>query len=83
MRYERARPNLDRDLNYILAAYMASGTQPSCISPDPTPGDALSCRIAGVACPYPYALVCISLMPAAINSAMSFGRLQISGRRAD
>ena len=26
MRYDRARPNLDRHPNYILAAYMASGT---------------------------------------------------------
>src|ERR1043165_4876078 len=28
MRYDRARKNLDRDPNYILAAYMASGTCP-------------------------------------------------------
>ncbi len=28
MRYDRARKNLDRHPNYILAAYMASGTQP-------------------------------------------------------
>lgn len=27
MRYDRARKNLDRHPNYILAAYMASGTQ--------------------------------------------------------
>jgi integrase/recombinase XerD len=26
MRYDRARMNLDRHPNYILAAYMASGT---------------------------------------------------------
>jgi len=26
MRYDRARQNLDRHQNYILAAYMASGT---------------------------------------------------------
>jgi hypothetical protein len=26
MRYDRARQNLDRHPNYILAAYMASGT---------------------------------------------------------
>ena len=26
MRYDRARTNLDRHPNYILAAYMASGT---------------------------------------------------------
>ncbi len=26
MRYDRARKNLDRHLNYVLAAYMASGT---------------------------------------------------------
>jgi hypothetical protein len=30
MRYDRARKNLDRHPNYILAAYMASGT-PSCL----------------------------------------------------
>src|SRR5258708_12620917 len=29
MRYDRARNNLDRHPNYILAAYMASGTCPS------------------------------------------------------
>ena len=29
MRYDRARQNLDRHPNYILAAYMASGTLPS------------------------------------------------------
>jgi integrase/recombinase XerD len=28
MRYDRARKNLDRHPNYILAAYMASGTRP-------------------------------------------------------
>ncbi|WP_230394811.1 site-specific integrase [Plantactinospora alkalitolerans] len=27
MRYDRARKNLDRHPNYILAAYMASGTE--------------------------------------------------------
>jgi integrase/recombinase XerD len=32
MRYDRARKNLDRHPNYILAAYMASGTLPT---PDP------------------------------------------------
>jgi integrase/recombinase XerD len=26
MRYDRARKNLDRHANYILAAYMAAGT---------------------------------------------------------
>jgi hypothetical protein len=26
MRYDRARQNLDRHANYILAAFMASGT---------------------------------------------------------
>jgi integrase/recombinase XerD len=30
MRYDRARKNLDRHPNYILAAYMASGTHPIC-----------------------------------------------------
>jgi integrase/recombinase XerD len=29
MRYDRARKNLDRHLNDILAAYMASGTSES------------------------------------------------------
>ena len=29
MRYDRARNNLDRHPNYILAAYMASGTLPN------------------------------------------------------
>jgi hypothetical protein len=29
MRYDRARKNLDRHPNYILAAYMASGTRAS------------------------------------------------------
>jgi hypothetical protein len=29
MRYDRARKNLDRHPNYILAAFMASGTQPT------------------------------------------------------
>ena len=29
MRYDRARKNLDRHPNYILAAYMASGTRPA------------------------------------------------------
>jgi hypothetical protein len=28
MRYDRARKNLDRHPNYILAAFMASGTEP-------------------------------------------------------
>jgi integrase len=35
MRYDRARKNLDRHPNYILAAFMASGT-----------GDNLTCRCA-------------------------------------
>ncbi len=30
LRYDRARKNLDRHPNYILAAYMASGTCPGC-----------------------------------------------------
>ena len=34
MRYDRARKNLDRHPNYILAAYMASGT----CAPLPTSG---------------------------------------------
>jgi len=29
MRYDRARKNLDRHPNYILAAYMAAGTLPA------------------------------------------------------
>ena len=29
MRYDRARQNLDRHPNYILAAYLASGTFPN------------------------------------------------------
>jgi integrase/recombinase XerD len=29
MRYDRARKNLDRHPNYIVAAFMASGTEPS------------------------------------------------------
>jgi integrase/recombinase XerD len=41
MRYDRARRNLDRHPNYILAAFMASGTARSA-------GDALHCRIAGI-----------------------------------
>jgi hypothetical protein len=32
MRYDRARQNLDRHPNYILAAFMASGTSPACVS---------------------------------------------------
>jgi integrase/recombinase XerD len=31
MRYDRARKNLDRHPNYILAAYMASGTDTPCL----------------------------------------------------
>jgi len=43
MRYDRARKNLDRHPNYIVAAYMASGTRPehrvSCgLVPQETPG---------------------------------------------
>jgi site-specific recombinase XerD len=48
MRYDRARKNLDRHPNYILAAYMASGTGPARASHSPgqrTPGIA---EIAGV-----------------------------------
>ena len=35
MRYDRARQNLDRHPNYILAAYMASGTRPRPRLPGP------------------------------------------------
>ena len=41
MGYDRARKNLDRHPNYILAAYMASGTWPRPAAPhhhDPTSG---------------------------------------------
>jgi integrase/recombinase XerD len=43
MRYDRARKNLDRHPNYILAAYMASGTRgrDSCGS---CPEDTRHCR---------------------------------------
>jgi integrase/recombinase XerD len=34
MRYDRARQNLDRHPNYILAAYMASGTWRHSVSRD-------------------------------------------------
>jgi site-specific recombinase XerD len=45
MRYDRARNNLDRHPNYILAAYMASGTSPSLRHPRLVPaGDARHCR---------------------------------------
>ena len=40
MRYDRARQNLDRHPNYILAAYMASGTSqpaPPRLKPQETP----------------------------------------------
>ena len=44
------------------------------------PVDARSCRIAGVACPYSYALSCISLMMAAVaNSTLS----SVRGSAAD
>jgi integrase/recombinase XerD len=33
MRYDRARNNLDRYPNYILAAFMASGTLPTSKTP--------------------------------------------------
>ena len=42
MRYDRARKNLDRHPNYILAAYMASGTWPA------LKHQTGSCRIEGV-----------------------------------
>ena len=38
MRYDRARQNLDRHPNYILAAYMASCTWPSLRLPQLGPG---------------------------------------------
>jgi integrase/recombinase XerD len=38
MRYDRARKNLDRHPNDILAAYIASGTRPSLFRPRPSPG---------------------------------------------
>jgi hypothetical protein len=38
MRYDRARKNLDRHPNYILAAYMSSGTWPR-PSPLARPGE--------------------------------------------
>ena len=38
MRYDRARQNLDRHPNYILAAFMASGTSPTYASPAARPG---------------------------------------------
>jgi Phage integrase family len=44
MRHDRARKNLDRHPNYILAAYMASGTWPSPAPTAQTPGDARHCR---------------------------------------
>jgi integrase/recombinase XerD len=45
MRYDRARQNLDRHPNYILAAYTASGTLPISRLPRPqAPGDARHCR---------------------------------------
>ena len=49
MRYDRARKNLDRHPNYILAAYMASGTLPNNASlAAHAAGDARHCRIASV-----------------------------------
>jgi site-specific recombinase XerD len=44
MRYDRARTNLDRHPNYILAAYMSSATSPARVSPAPAREDALHCR---------------------------------------
>jgi hypothetical protein len=49
MRYDKARQNLGRRPNYILAAFMASAPDPACVSRIPTlAGDAPHCRIAGV-----------------------------------
>ncbi len=44
MRYDRARTNLDRHPNYILAAYMSSATWPARVSPAQVRGDALHCE---------------------------------------
>jgi integrase/recombinase XerD len=45
MRYDRARQNLDRHPNYILAAYIASAPDPDRVSLSPIrAGDALHCR---------------------------------------
>jgi hypothetical protein len=40
MRYDRARQNLDRHPNYILAAFMASGTRPKPAPPAGSPREA-------------------------------------------
>ena len=45
MRYDRARRNLDRHPNYILAAYMASGTWPGARLPRPSPGRRPALRV--------------------------------------
>jgi hypothetical protein len=49
MRYDRARKNLDCHPNYILAAYMASGTRPNSrlpkLRPRETPGIADECAL--------------------------------------
>jgi integrase/recombinase XerD len=44
MRYDRARTNLARHPNYILAAYMSSETLPTLRLPGSRPGGALHCR---------------------------------------
>jgi integrase len=57
MRYDRARQNLDRHPNYILAAYMASGTLPSLRLPRLIPaGGVRHCRNEGVSFSYFYTL---------------------------
>ena len=44
MRPIRARQNLDRHPNYILAAYLASGTFPNSVTGAWAPGDVWHCR---------------------------------------
>ena len=45
MRYDRARQNLDRHPNYILAAYMASGTWSSLRLPGSSSGRRPALRV--------------------------------------
>jgi hypothetical protein len=44
MQYDRARQDLDLPPNYVLAAYMASGTRPSASPSAQAAGDARHCR---------------------------------------